>query len=165
MTTRRLMRDKKNAFLGGVAAGFGNYFGVDPVLVRLVFILMTFLNGFGVVAYAVAWVVMPRADGAVDGAERTQDEPAPVDRIVEKVRQAGERVADEFQRLPADAGRSRVVAGTILILLGVLFLLDRLSWWYWPRWARLGNLWPIIIVVIGVSLILEAARGRRRKRE
>ncbi len=161
MTTRRLLRDKKNAVLGGVAAGFGSYLGLDPVLVRLVFILLTFLNGFGLVAYAVAWVIMPRAEEAAGGADRTDDGTAPVDRIVEKVREAGERVADEFQRLPAGAGRSRVVAGTILILLGVLCLLDRLSWWSWPRWARLANLWPIIIIVIGASLILEAARGRR----
>ncbi len=159
--TRRLTRDQKNAVLGGVAAGFGNYFGVDPVLVRLVFILLAFLNGFGLVAYAVGWVIMPREGEAV--VEAGAKETAPVDRLVERVRQAGERVADEFQRLPVDAGRGRVVAGTILILLGVLFLLDRLSWWYWPRWARLANLWPIIIIVIGVSLILEAARGRKRK--
>ncbi len=159
--TRRLTRDQKNAVLGGVAAGFGNYFGVDPVLVRLVFILLAFLNGFGLVAYAVGWVIMPReGEAAVEAGAK---ETAPVDRLVERVRQAGERVADEFQRLPVDAGRGRVVAGTILILLGVLFLLDRLSWWYWPRWARLANLWPIIIIVIGVSLILEAARGRKRK--
>jgi len=161
--TRRLMRDHKNAVLGGVAAGFGNYFGVDPVLVRLVLILLTFLNGFGLVAYAVGWVIMPRADRLVDGSGGTAEETTGVDRLVGKVRQAGERVADEFQRLPVDAGRGRVVAGTILILLGLLFLLDRLSWWYWPRWARLANLWPIIIILIGVSLILEAARGRRRK--
>ena len=50
---RRLTRDTKNAVLGGVAAGFANYFGVDPVLARIVFIALAFLNGFGVVAYVV----------------------------------------------------------------------------------------------------------------
>jgi len=163
--TRRLTRDQKHAVLGGVAAGFGNYFGVDPVLVRLVFILLAFLNGFGLVAYAVGWVIMPRESEGGAAAGAGAKETAPVDRLVEKVRQAGERVADEFQRLPVDGGRGRVVAGTILILLGILFLLDRLSWWYWPRWARLANLWPIVIIVIGVSLILEAARGRKGKTE
>ena len=116
--TRRLTRDQKHAVLGGVAAGFGNYFGVDPVLVRLVFILLAFLNGFGLVAYAVAWVIMPRQDETAGDSGAAAKENAPV---------------------------------------------DRLSWWYWPRWARLANLWPIIIIVIGVSLILEAARGRTRK--
>lgn len=65
--------------------------------------------------------------------------------------------------MPADAGRGRMVAGTILIVLGVLFLLDRLSWWHWPQWARLSNLWPLILIAVGVSIILEAARGRSGK--
>ena len=66
--------------------------------------------------------------------------------------------------LPAGAGRGRVVAGTILIVLGLLFLLDRLSWWHWPQWARLSNLWPVILIAIGVSLILEAGRARGGKK-
>src|SRR5207247_10446880 len=139
MTTRRLMRDKKNAVLGGVAAGFGNYFGIDPVLVRLVFILLAFLNGFGLVAYAVGWVIMPRQDETAGDSGAAAKENAPVDRLVEKVRQAGERVADEFQRLPVDTGRGRVVDGTILNHLGVLFLIDSLSWRSRPCWAELAD--------------------------
>jgi len=151
--TRRLTRDTKHAVLGGVAAGFANYFGVDPVLVRIVFIALSFLNGFGLVAYVVGWMVMPRDDSVAEAAGR----------VVEKVREAGERVAEEFQGLPADATRGRVVGGTILIALGVLFLLDRLSWWHWPHWARLANLWPVILIAVGVSIILEATRGRGGK--
>jgi len=183
---RRLTRDTKNAVLGGVAAGFANYFGVDPVLARLLFILLAFVNGFGLVAYVIGWVIMPREDETAGGAAAGGTAPAtapganagpnpgaaagaapgksPVDRVVEKVRQAGERVADELQRLPADRMRGRVVAGSILIALGVLFLLDRLSWWRWPQWARLSTLWPVILIAVGVSLILEAARTRGRKR-
>jgi phage shock protein PspC (stress-responsive transcriptional regulator) len=165
--TRRLTRDTKNALLGGVAAGFANYFDVDPVLVRLVFILLAFLSGFGLVAYVVGWIIIPRegrAGEAAGGAGTgSQAGSTPADRIVETVREAGERVAQGFQRLPADAPRGRMVAGTVLIVLGVLFLLDRLFLWHWPSWARLSNLWPVILIVIGVSLILEGARGRNRK--
>ncbi len=71
---KRLTRDTRNAVLCGVAAGFGNYFGVDPVLVRIAFILLVFLNGVGVIAYLVCWLIMPRQEveaagpGAVAGA-------------------------------------------------------------------------------------------------
>jgi len=159
---RRLTRDTRNAVLGGVAAGFARYFDVDPVLARIVFIALTALSGAGVVAYAVSWIVMPRDDRP--GETQT---PAPgastVDRIVDQVRGAGERVAEEFQRLPRHGGRSRAVAGTVLIVLGGLFLLDRMAWLRWPQWARLANLWPLILIAAGASLILEGARGRRRK--
>src|SRR5881409_2725104 len=167
--TRRLTRDTQNALLVGVAAGFANYFDVDPVLVRLVFILLAFLSGFGLVAYVVGWVIMPRDGraGEAGGVAATAAErgagPTHADRIVEKVRQAGERVAEEFQRMPADAPRGRMVAGTVLIVLGGLFLLDRLFVWHWPSWARMSNLWPVILIVLGVSFILQAARGGIRK--
>lgn len=182
--TRRLTRDTKNAVLGGVAAGFANYFNVDPVLVRLAFILLVVLDGFGLVAYVVGWVIMPRADRTVAPAPPGASVPpvasgppgasgpqgssvppvaGPAGRIVETVRQAGERVADGFQRLPDDKRRGSAISGVVLIVLGLVFLLDRFSWWHWPHWARLSNLWPVILIAIGVSLILEAARGRRGK--
>jgi len=164
---RRLTRDTKNAVLGGVAAGFANYFGVDPVLMRIVFIALSFLNGFGLVAYIVGWIIMPRDDRVAEvagpAATGGGSGPTAADRVTEKLREAGERVAQGFQRMPADAGQGRMVAGTILILLGVLFLLDRFSWWHWPQWARLSNLWPVILIAVGVSIILDAARGRAGK--
>jgi phage shock protein C len=165
---KRLTRDTKNAVLGGVCAGFANYFGVDPVLIRLAFILMVVLNGFGLVAYVVGWVIVPRAEGTTGAAPSTASgtpgaPPGPADpagRIVESVRQAGEKVADGFQRLPDEKRRGSAIAGTVLIVLGTLFLLDRMSWWHWPYWARFSTLWPVILIAVGVSLIFEAARGR-----
>jgi phage shock protein C len=161
---RRLTRDTRNAVLGGVAAGFARYFDVDPVLARIVFIALTALSGAGLVAYIVGWIVMPRDDRGEGAAGHAGPGAPTVDRIVDTVREAGDRLADELHHLPRHAGRGRVVAGSILIVLGALFLLERLSWLHWPHWARLQNLWPVILIAVGASLILEAARGRRGKR-
>ena len=95
---RRLTRDTRNAVLGGVAAGFAKYFDVDPVLARIVFIALTALSGAGLVAYVVGWIVMPRDDrgeGAAAPPGASTGNPA-VDRIVDSVREAGDRLADEF---------------------------------------------------------------------
>lgn len=162
---KRLTRNMKNAVLGGVCAGFADYFGVDPVLIRLAFILLVVLNGFGLIAYVVGWVIMPRGErgDAPPGGSGSPGATDPAGRIVESVRQAGEKVADGFQRLPDEKRRGSAIAGGVLIVLGTIFLLDRMSWWHWPYWARFSNLWPVILIVVGVSLIFEAARGRGGK--
>jgi phage shock protein PspC (stress-responsive transcriptional regulator) len=149
---RRLTRDPKNAALGGVAAGLGDYFGVDPVLARLVFVLLALMNGVGVVAYVVCWLVMPRRDQT--GADAT-----PADRVADEVRKAGERLADEIRSVGPVERRGRVAAGAMLIVLGALFLLDRVWVWHWPHWLRPATLWPIVLMIIGASIIWQALRG------
>jgi phage shock protein C len=59
----RLARSYHDRVLAGVAGGLGEYFGVDPTLVRLAWVLAAFLTG-GVAAlvYLVFWLVMPRSD-------------------------------------------------------------------------------------------------------
>ena len=54
---KRLYRDKKEGKLGGVCAGIGDYFNLDPVIIRLAFLLLIFAGGF--IAYLIAWIIVP----------------------------------------------------------------------------------------------------------
>ena len=56
---RRLYRSGKDRILGGVCGGIGEYLGVDPVVVRLLWVLSSFW-GVGILAYIVAWIIIPR---------------------------------------------------------------------------------------------------------
>lgn len=57
---RRLYRPQSNRMLGGVCAGLGNYFNIDPTIVRLIFVLLVLPGGApGVLPYLILWVVMP----------------------------------------------------------------------------------------------------------
>ena len=58
---KRLYRDGDNEILGGVAYGLGNYFGIDPSIIRLLFILSIFFGGLGILAYLILWVSIPEA--------------------------------------------------------------------------------------------------------
>jgi phage shock protein C len=60
--TKRLTRSRDDRWLGGVCGGIAAYAGIDPTLVRLIVVVGTIL-GFGslLVAYLVAWVLMPEA--------------------------------------------------------------------------------------------------------
>jgi phage shock protein C len=56
---RRLYRSRINRKLAGVCGGIGEYFEVDPVLIRLLWILFTLAAGGGLLAYLIAWLVVP----------------------------------------------------------------------------------------------------------
>ena len=55
----KLSLDKANGKLAGVCSGWGRYLGVDPIIIRLGFVLLSFFEGSGVLVYLVCWAVMP----------------------------------------------------------------------------------------------------------
>lgn len=54
---KRLFRNTSDAKLGGVCSGLGDYFNIDPVIIRLAFLLLIFAGGF--IAYLIAWIIVP----------------------------------------------------------------------------------------------------------
>ena len=66
---KRLYRIQGGRLVAGVCAGLAAYFGVDPTLVRLGFVLLTFLGGLGVLLYLGAWVVIPEETDGTSIAE------------------------------------------------------------------------------------------------
>ena len=58
---KRLYRASKNdSMIGGVCAGIAEYFEVDPTLIRLLWIVFSLVAGSGVLAYILAWIIIPR---------------------------------------------------------------------------------------------------------
>ncbi|HWD42312.1 MAG TPA: PspC domain-containing protein [Actinomycetota bacterium] len=96
---RVVRRSRSERILAGVCGGVGRYLGVDPVLLRVAFIILTLANGLGVIAYVVAWVAIPE--------ERPDQPPGPAP---EPRRETG-----------------RLVLGGSLVVLGLVLLLDRLA--------------------------------------
>ncbi|WP_343206009.1 PspC domain-containing protein [Rhodanobacter sp. MP1X3] len=60
-TEKRLYRSRTNRTLAGVCAGIADYFGWDPTLVRIAWILLTLLGGSGILIYVILWLVVPEA--------------------------------------------------------------------------------------------------------
>ena len=150
---RRLTRDTQRAVLGGVAAGFGRYLDVDPVLARLAFVLLAFVNGLGILFYLVCWFLMPRADAA--GAA------TPVGAAgggFETLREAGTQLAAEVRQGVPDPAAAQLAIGSVLIVGGALLLAHNLGWLHWPHWMRFETLWPLLLVALGVGLVLKSRR-------
>lgn len=57
--TKRLYRIQDRRLVAGVCAGLAAYFGIDPTLIRLAFVVLTAFGGFGILLYLGAWLVVP----------------------------------------------------------------------------------------------------------
>ena len=56
---KRLFRNINDKVIGGVASGISNYFKIDPLITRIIFITMAFFGGFGLLAYIICWIGIP----------------------------------------------------------------------------------------------------------
>lgn len=137
---KRLERDLRSKAIGGVCAGLGNYFDMDPAFWRVLFFFLFFFGCSGLLIYVILWVVMPsRKDygetlGAMDQTVPPQDTNNP-------------------------KGRSgSMAAGLTLIGIGVLFLLGR----YIPE-INWHTAWPIILIVLGLVLIIPINKTKNEK--
>lgn len=105
---KKLYRSRTNSMIGGVCGGLGEYLNVDPTIMRLVAVLLVFANGIGLLAYIIAWIIIPRNPGI-----------------------EVEVVVTERSEL------NRLLPGLALIFLGLVFLLNNLIPWFrfrylWP---------------------------------
>jgi len=164
---RRLYRSEKERLLGGVCGGLAEYFKTDPVLVRVIFVLLTFLLGglLGLVAYIVLWIIVPRASSPdLSAKEAVKDN---IEELKETATEAGKKVKehiDEIKGNPTEAGKEgRKTAGRglayflgiVLIALGVILFLANfgLSWW-----LGFANAWPVVFIILGVLLLVYTRR-------
>jgi signal transduction histidine kinase len=120
---RDLRRDRDNGMVAGVCAGLGKRFGVDPLLLRILFAATTIASGIGLVAYVLAWILLP-AEGADDSAARALTQGW------------GRR------------GTVEVALGVGFLLLAVLLAFRKLGL---PFSDVL--IWPLVLVAAGAALI------------
>lgn len=56
---KRLTRDTSNQVIAGVCAGLGKYLGIDPVVVRILFAVISLCYGGGIIIYLIMWLITP----------------------------------------------------------------------------------------------------------
>jgi len=132
---KRVYRSTTEKVIGGVCGGLGEYFGIDPTWVRVLFVLSIFANGVGLLAYLIGWIVIPRQSEPGGEAAGPGDQPATA-------------LKSQAQRMHRGAG---FLPGIILVVLGMVFLFDRAFYWF-----DFDYIWPLVLVGIGVILIYRA---------
>ena len=154
---RRLYRDADNKVLGGVCAGFANYFNIDVVVVRVVWLVLGMFTGFGFILYLILWAATPKA---VTPAERLAMKGKPA--TFENIRQTVEEEFRNFESKINNAESRRKVrnasnsvgdliasvVGGLARFFGMLFLVFALL---------LGA--GILIAVFGNGILQEDAQA------
>jgi phage shock protein PspC (stress-responsive transcriptional regulator) len=146
---RKFYRNPNSKVVGGVASGLGAYFGLDPALIRIAFVLSVFLFGTGVLAYIVLWMVAPEARSVTERMQMA-GQPITLSNIENSVKSnlnvptnAPENILTKLLLLPF-----RVIAA-IFRVLGELF---------GKTMGGLGSivrvLFGLLLLIIGFSLVL-----------
>lgn len=59
---KKLLRSTKNKMVAGVCGGIGEYFNIDPTVIRLLWVIFTLISmGAGIIAYIIAWIIIPES--------------------------------------------------------------------------------------------------------
>jgi phage shock protein C len=150
---KRLYRSRTDTVIGGVASGLATYLDADPALVRIGWaILIVVTGGVALLAYIVAWVVVPEEpETPVAPAGEPQTDPV----TGEVIAPVTATPATPSASKGGVGGSAGVVVGIGLVLVGVWFLLRE----YLPE-INWGLLWPLVLVGIGALILFTSMRRR-----
>lgn len=91
MPTKRILRSRHDRIVAGVAGGLASYLNVDPLFVRLGFVVLGLFQGFGLIIYALLWLLLPNEDSLTSEArdqvrENVSEMRSTVERAFNRVR-------------------------------------------------------------------------------
>ena len=154
---KRLYRSAKSKVFGGVAGGIAEYFDIDPIIIRLLFVIIAFAGGGGVIVYLILWIALPLEPITPFTMNMGSSEPF-------NAANPGDPSTSEFTagssnpfEVPAKPeNRNSLIGGIVLISLGIIFLANR----FIPN-IDFGDLWPLVLVVLGGVLIATSLAERK----
>lgn len=133
MSTQRLFRSRTNKVFAGVCGGLAEYFDVDPIIIRILFILMILFGGSGILLYIAAIIIIPQKPYTVSDLNQTGTQPQPT----------------------STASNARNMFGYILIIGGGLLLLANLDVFHFFDFIgdAFEYIFPILLIVLGMGVI------------
>jgi phage shock protein PspC (stress-responsive transcriptional regulator) len=150
METKKLRRSLRESVVGGVAGGLGEYFNTDPVIFRILFVVLAFTGGGGLIIYLLMWIFIPKDTSNF----YTQNFNSPYNEtsgdVKDEYSTANDATGTPYsEKTPQHrSGNGRLIAGGILVTLGIFFLADEfIPWLSWEY------LWPAALIIVGLAII------------
>ncbi|MCU0679216.1 MAG: PspC domain-containing protein, partial [Planctomycetes bacterium] len=147
--SRKLYRNADDVVIAGVCSGLAVYFGVDPLIIRLIFIVLALANGLGILIYIIFWLIVSKAATSV---EKLEMRGAPAN--LKKIEEAVKKKSTQARELGRDALRSfrqnrsalfyRIIALPVKIIeVGALFIKK-----------LFGAVGPVLLIFFGLLFIV-----------
>ncbi len=140
---KRLYRSRKWRVFGGVAGGLAEYFGLDPVLMRVIFVLITLFSGIGILLYIILWIVILEVPFEIAYQIKPED----------KATKDGSNETFQSHVEDKSIGKGRIIVGVVLIIIGMLFFFER----FIPSF-NFEDFFPALLIIIGLALIWNSVR-------
>ena len=153
---KRLYRSRTDKVIGGVCGGLAEYFDVDPTLVRLLVVLLFLAGGIGVLAYLIAWIVIPKTSlvayaqappATPEGEQGATSPPPPTGAPAKLAERAESSNNTQFKK---------IFPGVLLVAFGALLLLRHHLWWWWD----FTDIIPFALIGIGLYILVKRYNGR-----
>jgi len=139
---KKLYRSSGNRMIAGVCGGIGEYFDVDPVLVRVIFLLLTLMGGSGVFFYVFCWIIIPMEGKAEDRQDKARD-------FANELKERAEEFVGGVRKKQHNLLRKNIL-GILIIFLGFILLFNKITpFLSWDLFLL------IIVILIGVYLIFK----------
>jgi len=155
---KRLYRSAKSKVFGGVAGGIAEYFDIDPIIIRLLFVIIAFAGGGGAIVYLILWIALPLEPLTSFNMNMGSGEPAGTEIPGEQAasdHNAG-NTPNPFYIPVKSENRNGLIGGIVLISLGLIFFANR----FIPN-INFSDLWPLVLVVLGGVLIATSFAERK----
>ncbi len=151
---KKLYRSQSNRMVAGVCGGLGVYLNIDPILVRIFFVILALAgNGIGVMVYLLLWITVPM-EGLPRDTNLQDTVRSGTEEIVEKTREMG----DEFHRMVREPNpQASLFIGIALAFLGFVYLIENLHL-PWLDWINFHNIWPLLLIIGGIALLIRYLR-------
>ncbi len=117
---KQVFRDPDNKVVFGVCGGIAAYFGIDPIVIRIIFIAFTIFYGTGIIIYIVLGIIIPKASTTAEKL-RMRGEPVTVDNISRKVTESLESLKDFGKKKSGEQTVSRNIVGEISAFFAQIF--------------------------------------------
>jgi len=145
---RKIYRDPDDKVLGGVCSGIGYYFGLDPIWIRLLFIVLFITFGTGFLLYIILWIIIPQANTASEKLEM-KGNPVTAENIGKQVEEELDNLKKKFKNYKEGVPqKERPVAKGVHNFIDFLGRLFRLLF------KSIGKILGFFFILIGLTVIV-----------